>query len=320
MKVLVVIVNYRTAGLTIDCLRSLVDEVSAIPGGCRVVVTDNASGDDSVARISKAVEDNGWSSWATLMPLATNGGFAWGNNQAIEPALKTANPPDFVYLLNPDTLMKPGGIRALLGFLERNSAVGVAGGASINGQGVPLSTGFRFHTVLGELEGGLRLGVASKILHNHVVATGAHTRPEEVDWVVGASMMIRRAVFDAVGLFDPKYFMYFEEVDFCMRAKRAGWPVWVVPASEIVHLVGQSSGIGVAARQQKRRPRYWFESRHRFFIRNYGIARTVLADLAFAWGYAAHRVLNALRGRPSGDPPRLLWDFIRYNLWSWSHR
>jgi N-acetylglucosaminyl-diphospho-decaprenol L-rhamnosyltransferase len=320
MKVLVVIVNYRTAGLTIDCLRSLVDEVAAIPGGCRVVVTDNASGDDSIARIESAIRKNGWSRWATLVPLPNNGGFAWGNNQAIAPALGSADPPAFIYLLNPDTLMKPGGIRELLNFLEKNPKVGIAGGATVNRDGIPLSTGFRFHTVLGELEGGLRLGLASKILHNHIVATGAHTKPDQVDWVVGASMMIRREVFDAIGLFDDQYFMYFEEVDFCMRAKRGGWGVSVVPKSEIVHLVGASSGIQMAAQNQKRRPRYWFDSRHRFFIRNYGIFRTILADVAFASGFVVHSVLSMIRRRPRTDPPWLLWDFIRYNMTSWSHR
>ena len=320
MKVLVVIVNYRTADLTIDCLRSLVDEVAAVPGGVKVVVTDNASGDDSIARIGKAIEDNGWFAWATLMPLASNGGFAWGNNQAIEPALKSADPPEFIYLLNPDTLMKPGGLRELVNFLDKNPKVGIAGGATVNDQGEPLSSGFRFHTVLGELEGSLRLGVASKLLQKHIVATGAHTQAQEVDWVVGASMMIRREVFDSIGLFDSNYFMYFEEVDFCARAKRGGWSVWIVPQSEIVHLVGQSSGIQIGAKKQKRRPRYWFESRHRFFLRNYGVAKTILADMAFAWGYSMHRIISALRMRPSTDPPWLLWDFLRYNLTSWSHR
>ena len=320
MKVLVVIVNYRTAGLTIDCLRSLVDEVAAVGGGCKVVVTDNASGDDSLARIENAIQTNGWSSWARFVPLPTNGGFAWGNNKAIEPALRGSDPPEFIYLLNPDTLMRPGGIRELVKFLEKNPKVGIGGGATVDGQGTPLSTGFRFHSVLGELEGSLRIGVASQILHKHIVATGAHRKAEAVDWVVGASMMVRRKVFDDVGVFDDQYFMYFEEVDFCMRARRAGWEVWVVPKSEIVHLVGASSGIQIGKQKQKRRPRYWFDSRHRFFIRNYGIFRTVCADVAFAVGYSVHRVISALRGKPRTDPPWLLWDFIRYNMTSWSHR
>src|SRR3954449_6202464 len=107
MRVLIVIVNYRSAGLAVDCLRSLAPEVRALggPSAARVVVTDNASGDDSVARLTAAVRDNGWGDWATVQPLARNGGFAFGNNEAIRPALAGADKPDYVLLLNPDTLV-----------------------------------------------------------------------------------------------------------------------------------------------------------------------------------------------------------------------
>src|SRR5690242_14462934 len=109
MKVVVVIVNYRTAGLVIDCLRSVREEIAAV--GARVLITDNASGDDSINAINDAIARMGWSEWAQLMPLPKNGGFAYGNNAAIAHALKSSTPPDYIYLLNPDTLMKPGGIR-----------------------------------------------------------------------------------------------------------------------------------------------------------------------------------------------------------------
>src|SRR4051812_43322479 len=104
MRLLIVIVNYRTAQLTIDCLHSLAPEVGALPA-TRVVVTDNASGDDSVARLTGAVRDNGWDAWCTIRPLERNGGFAWGNNEAIRPALASADAPDYVLLLNPDTVV-----------------------------------------------------------------------------------------------------------------------------------------------------------------------------------------------------------------------
>lgn len=83
---LVAIVNYRTTELAIDSLRSLPDEVAALPG-TRVVVVDNASGDDSVDRLTEAIRANGWESWAAVLPLDYNGGFAAGNNAAIPPAL-----------------------------------------------------------------------------------------------------------------------------------------------------------------------------------------------------------------------------------------
>src|SRR5438067_2372603 len=125
MRVLCVIVNYRTAGLVIDCLRSLAAELPAV-AGTRVVVTDNLSGDDSVAKISAAIESNGWGEWAQLMALPKNGGFAYGNNEGIRPFLNGADKPDFVWLLNPDTIVRPGGLVKLLEFLEKNPKIGIA--------------------------------------------------------------------------------------------------------------------------------------------------------------------------------------------------
>ncbi|HZJ69961.1 MAG TPA: glycosyltransferase, partial [Planctomycetota bacterium] len=85
-RLLVVIVNYRTADLTVDCLRSIEAEVRALRN-TRVVVIDNGSADGSAARIAEAIESGGWGTWASLMPLAHNGGFSYGNNAAIRPAL-----------------------------------------------------------------------------------------------------------------------------------------------------------------------------------------------------------------------------------------
>jgi len=86
------------------------DEVASLPG-TNVVVTDNASGDDSVERLESTVRDNGWGKWVTIQPLQRNGGFAAGNNAAIVPALAAEDPPRFVLLLNPDTIVRPGLIR-----------------------------------------------------------------------------------------------------------------------------------------------------------------------------------------------------------------
>ncbi len=83
---LIVIVNYKTPGLTIDCLRSLEPEIAAVPS-TRVVVKDNLSGDDSVQQISAGIAANNWGAWATLMPLPRNGGFAYGNNEPFRAAL-----------------------------------------------------------------------------------------------------------------------------------------------------------------------------------------------------------------------------------------
>jgi GT2 family glycosyltransferase len=313
MTLLIVIVNYRSAQLAINCLRSLRDEVGTVPG-TRVFVTDNASGDDSVARLEAAVRENGWGSWVTIQPLERNGGFAYGNNAAIRPAIAGDDPPRFVLLLNPDTIVRPGALRALVAFMESRPDVGLAGSRLEEPDGTPQRSAFRFPTVLGELEGGLRLGPVSRLLARWVVTLEVPEDPRPVDWVAGACLLIRREVFDAVGLLDEGYFMYFEEVDFCHRARSAGWPCWYVPEAHVVHLVGQSSGVTHPSAARRRRPSYWFLARRRYFLSNHGPVTTLLADLAWALGHVVHRLRSIVQRRPYDDAQWLLWDFIRFNF------
>src|ERR1022692_1957701 len=94
MKLLVVIVNYRVAHLTIDCLRSVADEIGRVPG-THVVVCENGTGDDSAARIQKAIDDNGWGSWCTPTVIHPNLGFTGGNNAILRPAMQSADSPQY---------------------------------------------------------------------------------------------------------------------------------------------------------------------------------------------------------------------------------
>ena len=191
-KVLVVIVNHRTPGLTVDCLRSLENEVHTT-AGCHVeaVVTDNDSGDDSVPRLQAAVRDHGWSDWATVQPLERNGGFAWGNNAAIRPALASTCPPDLIWLLNPDTVVRPGALGTLVGFLSGHPEVGIAGCRLVNLKGTAEWSAFRFHSVWSELENGAQLGVLSRLLSRWVLSPPAPLAASQCDWASGASLLIR---------------------------------------------------------------------------------------------------------------------------------
>lgn len=319
MNVLVVIVNYKTPGLTIDCLRSLEPEVAGVDG-VRVVVTDNLSPDDSVQQIGAAIAANHWGAWATLMPLPKNGGFAYGNNQGIRPALTSSDPPRYVWLLNPDTVVRAGAMRAMLDFLEAHPKVGIAGTRVTNPDDSVRRSAFRFHTAASELEAGLRLGVVSKLLSDKVVAQPIPAEACEVDWVSGASMFVRREVFQDVGLLDESYFMYFEETDFCLRARRKGWACWYVPTASIVHLVGQASGVTGEQRKLKRRPTYWFDSRRHYFMANHGPMTALLADVLWASSFGISSIWRRLMFKPRTDPPLLWWDFVRHSVVSWSHR
>lgn len=310
---LVVIVNYRTPSLTIDSLRSLVSEVQALPG-TRVVVTDNNSGDGSVEKIGAAIETEGWGEWVSLMPLELNGGFAYGNNAAIRPALQSTNPPPYILLLNPDTIVRPRALQVLVDFMNKHPDVGIAGSRLEDPDGTSQRSAFRFHTAFSELDFGLRLGIVSKLLSQWVVAPPVSDETYQTDWVAGASMIIRREVFEAAGLMDEDYFMYYEEMDFCLQAKKAGWSCWYVPESRVVHLVGQSSGVTDTKRPPKRLPQYLFDSRRRYFIKNYGWLYAALADHAWASGFALWRLRRVIQRKPDNDPPKVFGDFLRNSV------
>jgi N-acetylglucosaminyl-diphospho-decaprenol L-rhamnosyltransferase len=311
--VLVVIVNYRSADLTVDCLRSLAPERSAVPG-LRVVVTDNRSPDDSVAKLTAASANEGWADWVQLLPLEANGGFAYGNNGAIRPALATAPRPDYVLLLNPDTVVRPGGVAELVSFMDGHPAVGLAGSRLEDPDGTPQVSAFRFPSIASEFDRGVRLGIVTRLLKNRVVAPPVPTEAGPCDWVAGASLIVRPAVFDAVGLMDERYFMYFEEVDFCLAAHRAGWPCWYVPASRVVHLVGAVSQLSDSRKHRKRRPAYWFESRRRYFVKNHGRLYAAAADAAFLAGFSAYRLRRAAQRKADTDPPRMWADSVAHSV------
>jgi GT2 family glycosyltransferase/serine acetyltransferase len=311
-RLAIVIVNYRSAALAIDCLRSLADTHAPGPPPSTVVV-ENCSPDDSLAQLRAAVTANGWSSWCRIEPADRNGGFAYGNNVGIRAAgAWLGSVPEFVLLLNPDTIVRADAVRHLLRFMDEHPGVGIAGSRLEDPDGTPQRSAFVFPTWLGELNEALRFGPASKMLSRWVVAPPVRDKPHRTDWVAGASMLIRRTVFDRVGLLDAAYFMYYEEVDFCLRAHRAGFECWYVPASRVVHLVGQSSGI--VHGKPRRRPAYWFESRRRYFVRCFGLTHAALADIAFLLTFPVWRLRRALQRKPDTDPPKFWIDTLRNSV------
>jgi GT2 family glycosyltransferase/serine acetyltransferase len=313
MRVLVVIVNYRTADLTIEALRSLEPELATV-APARVVVVENNSRDGSMERIASAIRENGWDSWAMLIETERNGGFAYGNNRGIEAAAVRWPRPEYVHLLNPDTVVRPGALSTLVQFMDATPAAGIAGSRLEDPDGTAQRSAFRFPGVLSELEASARVGAVSRWLSTWAVAPPVAERAYATDWVAGASMMIRREVFDSVGLLDEDYFMYFEEVDFSLTARKAGWTCWYVPDSHVVHLVGRSSGVTDPRQRHRRRPDYWFESRRRYFLKHLGRTRSGLADLAFTAGNLTWRAKRAVQGEAADDPEYFLRDFVRHSV------
>ena len=305
----VVIVNYHTADLVVDCLRSLAPQSGGLRGG-RVVIADNASGDRSAEMLAATIVAEAWSGWATVMPLERNGGFAYGNNAGIRTALAAEPPADYVLLLNPDTVVRPGALRALVDFMEAHPAAGIAGSLIENPAGGADRSAHRAPSPLGELDGAARLGVLSRLLHRYTVSPPLRDEAHECDWVSGAAMIVRRQVLEQVGPLDEGYFLYFEEVDFCCRARDAGWQVWYVPQARVLHLEGAATGIRAAA---KRRPAYWYDSRRRFFVKHHGLGGLLLADLLWTAGrltFLLRKTLGLTKQASVAEPKRFMFDLL----------
>jgi N-acetylglucosaminyl-diphospho-decaprenol L-rhamnosyltransferase len=313
VKLLAVIVNHRRPELVAKGLESLESELSAIGGGSRAVVTD-ASGDGSDDKIAAYIAERGFGSWASLLRLPKNGGYGYANNQAITSALASADPPDYFYLLNPDAYIHPGAVRELVSFMEQRPDVGLAGSRLEQPDGSINRSAFRFPGVRSELILGARLGLLTRLFPNSEIAPPPVDHPAPADWLGGASLLIRRQVFEKAGLFDDEFFLYYEETDLCLRARRFGYRCWYVPSSRVVHLEGQSTGVSTKNEAPARLPRYWFESRRHYFMKNHGPLKTHMADVAWTVGHLSWRARRRLQGKTDDDPPHLLSDFVRFNF------
>jgi N-acetylglucosaminyl-diphospho-decaprenol L-rhamnosyltransferase len=317
LHVTAVIVTYKSALLTIGCLDSLHAECSASRDlSVRAIVVDNSSEDLPV--IAQAVAAKNWSAWVTLVAAPTNGGFAYGNNLGVARACADAR-PDYVYLLNPDTQVRPGAIGSLVHCLETHPNVGIAGSSFENSDGSDWPWAFRFPSIFSELAAGLEAGFATRLLRRWVTAQRMSRSAQPVDWICGASMMIRPAVFSAIRGFDENYFLYFEETDFCKRAQQAGFPTWYVPESRVMHIGGQSTGVTDLSdrpKRPKRLPAYWFESRRRYFAVTFGVHSALAIDVVSVVACSLGLLKRFTLRRMHSAVPYYIRDLVRHSvLW-----
>ena len=221
VNVAIIIVTYKSASLTVECLRSIQAELASPGLSLRAIVIDNASGD--FGQVSAAIQENHWSDWASCVLAPRNGGFAYGNNLGIRLA-QSVRSNTYFYLLNPDTRLRAGAISTLVEFLEAHAAVGIAGGSFENLDGSDWPMAFRFPSLLSELNGGVQLGLMARLFPSSVVPRTMSKEAQPADWICGAAMMVRESVVAATGGLDESYFLYFEETDFCRRASLVGFP------------------------------------------------------------------------------------------------
>lgn len=306
----VAIVNYKTADLVCECLES----IACLNANAKisVCVVDNASGDGSLDKLQSYVRSERFSGWVYILDGKRNGGFSYGNNRAAEYFEKIGI--THFWLLNPDANPKSDALLELLNVLDRHEGCAMVGSRLQDEDGTEQVAAFNFPTPFGEFVNTLKLNLVSKVFTKRVIAQPLETIVQEVDWVAGASMLIRWSDFEKVGFMDEGYFLYFEEVDLCMAVRSCGRSIMYVPQSRVVHHVGAATGISDTRKQAPRRPRYWFESRRRFYIKNYGVLCAILADMFWLVGFSLYRLKALLMRKPRLDPPYFAWDFLKNSV------
>lgn len=306
IKLSVCIVNYKTSQLVIDCLASLLPELS---GDAAVVIADSNSGDTSVARIAAWLKGNDPAGRCRLMALPVNGGFSAGYNAAMR-----ACPAEYYLLLNSDTVVRPGAIARLREAAAAYPQAGLFGPRLEWPDETPQVSCFRDHSPASELIAAARTRQVTALLQRYDVPMPNVTAELRPPWISFAAVLIRNAVLTSAGLLDEGFFLYYEDCEYCHRARRAGWDIMYVPAARIIHLHGQSSQVEDMITTAKRLPHYYYASRARYFRLRYGVAGPTLANLGWCLG----RLISKLRetfGTNKPHLPEMAWKDIWTN-WS----
>lgn len=308
IDVATIIVNYRTAGATISAVETLRGDLDKLEDPL-VVVVDNDSGDGSFEVLREAFSNADWAKRVVVISAGHNGGFGSGVNFGVKHVLKSHGKPRCFYIMNPDATIDPGALNGLVGFMQDHPDAGLLGNV-VRNEAADVIKAFRFPSLLSELEAGASLGLLSRLLRKHVVRLDMEMSGE-VDWVSGVSMLFRSEVFSTAGFFDEDFFLYFEEIDLAKRTRAAGWKVYFVADVGVGHVGGLSTGF---KDETRRMPRYWFDSRRRYFVKHHGRLYAAGCDMAWICGHAILKAKNQLLARPSQDRPNVGRDFVRYSI------
>ncbi len=312
MRLAIVVLTCGRPALAMQCLRSLSTEVT--PGLDSVVLVVNGGGVDDAAQMRGTIEQEGWSAWVSLLARATNGGFSVGTNTGLRHVLAVADPPQYCMLLNDDTVVRPGALAVLHQTLAGQNDIDIGGCGMEEPDGRPQTSAFRFPSIATELDGALRLGWVSRLLADRVLAAPYSAVAQRVDWVPGAAMVVRREVWQRIGLLDERFFLYFDDIDLCQRARRAGFHCWVLPQVRVAHLRGQTTCVRAETATLRRRPEYWYRSRRHYFEKHHGWWYATLVDIAVIFGSLLRRASSPLRRRRHADPPYFVRDTLRHGL------
>ncbi len=279
MDLSIIIVSWNTRDLLRDCLASLPAAVGGLEH--EILVVDNASGDGSPDLVREQFPR------CELIESGGNLGFSRGNNLALPRTRGNA-----VLLLNPDTVCPPGSLDTLYSFLQDRPRAAVAGPLLVDRDGRPTLTWGFFPRARDHWLGFLdprRVWLRGPFSRRVVHVPGRDDPSAEVDYVTGACFMIRREALEQIGPLDERFFMYFEETDWCWRARQAGWQVWYCAGCEVAHLEGQAAaGTGWFSLRQ-------FQQSYRLFVaKNYGADKVGRFRLAQFAEYSGKALLRSL--------------------------
>jgi N-acetylglucosaminyl-diphospho-decaprenol L-rhamnosyltransferase len=301
----IIIVNWNVADLLKACLQS----IAASPLEAytiETIVVDSASTDGSVEMVSDHFPQ------VKLLPQTENLGFSRCNNIGLETATGR-----YIFLLNPDTEIVGNALVQMIAYMDANPTVGILGPHTLNSDGTTQSTRRRFPTLaLGFIESTwLQNFVPKSLLDHYYAADVADDSVSEVDWVQGSALLARREVYTQIGGLDEGYVMYSEEMDWCKRAKTAGWRVVYFGLATIVHHGGKSSEQATA-----RKHIHFQESKLRYFRKFHGWfpaqALRLFLLLSYLWQIAIESLKSALGHKRSLRQERIqaYWQVVRSGL------
>lgn len=248
----IIIVNWNTCELLRKCIQSIEDNKQ--DWNIEIIVVDNASSDDSL-RMLKEVFPN-----VITIRNQVNVGFAKANNQAFKISQGT-----YVLLLNSDAELTKGVLDELISCADEQTEAGIIGARLINPDGTFQASHTKFPSLMREF---LILSGIGRLLFGAWYPSegpGNCMEPFEVDYVEGACMLVRSEALHDVGGMDENYFMYAEEVDWCLMMKKAGWQIWYVPTAKVIHHSSASS-----RSRPKERELDLYRSRVKYFNKHYG--------------------------------------------------
>jgi GT2 family glycosyltransferase len=303
------IINFRTPDLTIECARSALDQI--LDGiDAEIVIVDNRSDDGSLDALSAWIAGLPDGAPVRVVASETNSGFSGGHNQGM-----AAVAAEYYLLLNSDAVLRPGFMARILAEARAHPEAGFIAPRLEGEDGVVQISCFRFPGPLSEFIRGANSGPVTRLFQARDVPLGADPDPAAVDWASFACILVNGAMVAEIGPMDEGYFLYFEDAEYCLRGRRAGWRLHRCPEAVAVHFRGGSGPVKALARARKRLPRYYYSSRTRFLYQAYGYAGLWAANLLWLAGRGMAG-LRQLFGRRSNNFRQAEVVDIWTNVWT----